>query len=265
MSTSVRHDGQNTDRGWTQKLWQACKVRAIKDNPTFGIGYETDFTHKGDIGEWEVDTATAGTFALISNNGTGNHLFGGIAALDSASSTVVQGVQIQLCEAGGVAGEQFIPQANSDIFFECRFMVADMTAGSTGPETFLGLCENDATIIGSSALSTANHLGLSSITDDGVLIDVAEKAGAAASGSTRLSLATAATPGAALWHKFGMHIKGVTTVDYYTDGVKTKDVNATANIPIVALSPAFVCQSDGTVDPILYLDWVRCYQQLQIA
>ncbi len=263
MTQGTRHDGQNTGRGHTAKLWQNCPFAAIEQDFRYGWYMKTDFMKAHDLtNDWTLTQSTTGTFALVTDTAVAQ---GGVAALDCNSTTVVQGAQIQHV---GAAGARFLPNADAEIFFECRYAVADLTAGSTGPEFFAGLAEIDTTIIAASALSTANHVGLSSITDDGVLISAAEKAGAAHTGTTMTSLATAAALANVSWHKFGFHIKGLTSIDFYADGVKkigSGDKVATANIPAVALAPSFVCQSDGTVDAIVYLDWVKCYQKQLIA
>jgi len=35
----------------------------------------------------------------------------------------------------------------------------------------------------------------------------------------------------------------------------------TANIPIVAVYPTFVCQTDGTNDPIMHIQGYRVFQE----
>ena len=63
--------------------------------------------------------------------------------------------------------------------------------------------------------------------------------------------------------RLGFKVNGVTNVTHYVDGVAISTSILTANIPIVTLCPSFVCQSGGTNDPIMHLDWVRCVQLRQ--
>jgi hypothetical protein len=257
----TRHPGANSGRGFSKELWADCPRSSIESDPDFGWYFRDDFMDVFDLtNRYTLTQATAGTFAMIDDDETAPLTDGGIAALDCGSSTVAQGGNVQ---ASSTVGARFKPQANSKIWFEARIAVADLTAGSTGPEFYCGLAEIDTTIIGSSALSTANHVGFSSVTDDGVLISAAEKASAAHTGTTMLALGTAPLLADVTWHKIGFRITNLTKVEFFVDGVQksgTGDNVATANIPIVAMVPSLVCHSDGTVDPIVYIDWWDCYQ-----
>ena len=51
---------------------------------------------------------------------------------------------------------------------------------------------------------------------------------------------------------------GLTKITPYVNGEAKTTV--TSDIPIVALTPTLVCQSGGTTDPIMSVDWVACYQ-----
>jgi len=86
-----------------------------------------------------------------------------------------------------------------------------------------------------------------------VLLFTGEKAGAGDTGA-------AATIAEGVYIRLGFHVSGVSSVTQYINGVKTGTAKATANIPIVALYPSFVCQSGGTNDPILHIAGYRVFQ-----
>lgn len=190
--------------------------------------------------DYTLTQATTGTMALSA--GADN----GVLLLDSNSATSTQGAQMQRVAAS------FIPKAGRKIWYETYIKVADTGALATAGEIFVGLAEIDTTIIGSSAVSTANHIGFSSVTDDGVLLANCEKAGA---GDTD----TGTTIAEDTWVRLGFKVTGVTSVDFFVNGVYVSS-HVTANIPIVALAPSFVMQSSGTTDPIMHIDSWICQQ-----
>lgn len=250
MSNLVRYSADNS-RVPSGAIWNNIPLEALRE---FGEGFmcEDDFMGPHDLtNQYTVTQATAGTAALIDQPG-------GICDLDCASGTATQGVQIQYASS---VGERFLPKAGEQIAFECRLAVSDLTAGTSGPEFFAGLSVIDTSIIDSSAVSAAQYVGFSSITDDGVLLS-ATYDGTLASG-TGTSLATSAAGIAnATWLKLGFVIDSTDEVRFYVNGVLVD--TETSNIPDTAgtdeMTVSFVCQSDGTVDPIVHLDWWRCAQ-----
>lgn len=235
---SVRHPGPRSDRGRSDELWGNFPIETIlAGNASYGFGIHFDF-NEDEAADWTATQATAGTFA---NDATAG-VEGGVALADSASTTATQGINCQYTHF------RCIPEANTVIIGEGRLKFADV---ATGPEFFFGLAEVDTSIIASSALSTANHVGVSSVTDDNIIIEAAEKAGAAHTSGGTVHTAVDGT-----YFKAGFRISGVTKIEFYINGAKvlTADV-ATANIPVVALVPSLVCQTGGTTDPIVHIDW----------
>ncbi len=57
-----------------------------------------------------------------------------------------------------------------------------------------------------------------------------------------------------------MVLGAVITSVVYVNGVLTSANHVTANIPIVAIYPSFVCQSAGTNDPIMHIQSYRIFQ-----
>ena len=239
----VSYQGANSGRGLSPALW-AKQPRDFQDL-SVGFGITDDFLTFDDENKWVLTQATAGTAALdVAAKG-------GVLLLDSASSTNNQGVQGQL---GGAAGaSSFIPSATSKIYYEARIKAADI--GSTTCQVFAGLAIVDTSVFASAANSTANHIGYEAINSTAVGIH-SEKAG------TRSSTASAHTLVDDTYVKLGFVVDGLTSVTPFVNGVAKTAI--TTNIPIVALTPSFVCHSSGTTDPILHVDWVSVYQEEQI-
>jgi len=239
----VSYQGANSGRGLSPGLW-AKQPRDFQDL-NVGFGIQDDFLTFDDENKWVLTQATAGTAALdVAAKG-------GVLLLDSASSTNNQGVQVQL---GGAAGaSSFIPSATSKIYYEARIKAADI--GSTTCQVFAGLAIVDTSVFASAANSTANHIGYEAINSTAVGIH-SEKAG------TRSSTASAHTLVDDTYVKLGFVVDGLTSVTPFVNGVAKTAI--TTNIPIVALTPSFVCHSSGTTDPILHVDWVSVYQEEQI-
>jgi len=214
--------------------------------PLAESGGAADGSDLANTGKWVLTKATAGTAALDAA------AKGGVLLLDSASTTNNEGAQIQL---GGQAGaSSFIPNANAKIYYEARVKIADI--GSTTCQMFAGLAIVDTSVFASAANSTANHIGFEAINTTAMGFH-SEKAG------DRASTAAVHTVVDDGYVKLGFVVDGLTKITPYVNGV-AKDA-ITTYIPIVAMTPSFVCHSSGTTDPIVHIDWVACYQAEQIA
>lgn len=228
-------------------VWADCPLLAIVCDPTTGYIFFEDFLDsKGDaiattnMDGWTVTQATTGAVDLSDT------AQGGVLEMDSNSTTATQGVQIQYTEGT----LPFIPVAGQDIWFEAKVKVVDTYDKC---ELFIGLSEADTSIIATSAVSPSNFIGWQCVTDDGVLLFASEKAD---TGTTTASNTIAE----ATWVRLGFHVNGVTDITHYVDGVAIGTSILTANIPILGLTPSFVCQSGGTNDPILHIDWMKIVQ-----
>lgn len=191
-------------------------------------------------GDYLLTQATAGSAAISTT-------MPGVLSIDSGSTTATQGANVQRLKSG------FVPAAGKHIWAE--FAVKFTGVGALNVETFVGLAASDTTVIASSAVSTNNRIGWSSVTDDGVLLLNCDKAG---TGTT----AAATTIASDTWVRLGFYYDGdADTLQQYIDGVATGSPIATANIPKVVLYPTFVCQSGGTDQPVLH---VRPYRIMQL-
>ena len=240
----VSYEGANSGRGLSPGLW-AKQPRDFQDL-SVGFGFVDDFLSFDDASvRWLLTQATAGTAACdVAAKG-------GVLLLDSASSTNNQGAQIQL--GGAAAASSFIASATSKIYYEARVKLADI--GSTTVQFFAGLSEIDSTLFASAANSSANHVGAEAINTTALGVH-SEKAG------SRSSSASVHTIADGTYFKIGFVIDGVSKVTPYVNGEAKTAI--TTNVPIVELTPSFVCHSSGTTDPILHIDWVACYQEEQI-
>ena len=239
------HSGQNST--FKTGVWSDCPFLAMTD-PTVAYTFFEDFMNWKGVAI--ATTAMAGwTVSQAGGQGavtTDDTVPGGVLLLDSDSTTVTQGAQIQYAEGT----LPFIPAADKDLWFECKLKVVDTFDKC---EFFAGLAAVDTSIIAASANSSPNHIGWQCVTDDGVLLFSAEKATAGATkASTTLEEAT--------YIRLGFKVNGVTSVEHWVDGVKIATTQVTANIPIVGMTPSFVCQSGGTNAPIVHLDWVKIVQ-----
>lgn len=221
-------------------LWRTCPMAEYLHDPSVGVLLQEDFQSynaAATTGDYVLTQATTGTAAIST-------AAPGVLELDSNSTTATQGANLQRAKAA------FVPAANKDIWFEAKIKVVDTFDKA---ELFIGLSELDTTLIAASANSSANHIGWQCVTDDGVLLFSAEKAG---TGATK----AAATIAEATYIKLGFRVIGVTEIEQYINGVLVGTNHVTANIPIVALYPSFVCQSGGTNDPILHIAGYRVFQ-----
>lgn len=234
----VIYTSPGNGRHESNAIWRDCQKDLIRDSYGKGTFFETDF--KGlPTGIWTATQATAGTFALDATDEKG------VALADCNSTTATQGINVQ---AAGVA---FKMSASTKLWYEARVKIADT---ATGPELFVGLSDVETAIIASSAVASDNYLGFYSITDNNVISFASED------GGTQTNKASVATLVDDTWVKLGFKVDGLSKVTAYVNGAALEDYEITTNIVDALVVPSFVCQSGGTTDPILHIDWVKCYQ-----
>lgn len=222
-------------------LWKTCPLWEFTHDPSIGVLLDERFTSYDDAatsGDYILTQSTTGS-AAISTTAPGT------LSIDSGSTTVVQGANVQRAKSA------FIPAAGKHLWAE--FNVSFTGVGNLNVETAIGLFELDTSVIAVSAMTTANGIGWSSVTDDGVLLFDTEKA-------TARATQAATTIVSATKVRLGFYVDGVTSITQYINGVATGTAVATANIPIVALYPTLVCQSGGTDQPVLHVHGYRIFQ-----
>jgi hypothetical protein len=226
--------------GYSANLWKSCPLLEYQFDPMIGFMIDErwhSYDAAATTGDYVLTQATTGTGAIST-------AAPGVLELDSNSTTTAQGATLQHNKA------VFVPAAGKHIWAEFKIKIVDTFDKA---EIFVGLSELDTTLIAAAANSSANHIGWQCVTDDGVLLFTGEKAGA---GATR----AAATIAEATYITLGFYVNGVTEIEQYINGVLTGTNTATANIPIVAIYPSFVCQSGGTNDPIMHIQGYRIFQ-----
>lgn len=227
--------------GYTSNLWRSCPLLEYFFDPTIGTLLDEQWNNydaAATTGDYVGTQATAGTAAKST-------AAIGVLEVDCNSTTQGQGFQIQRTKSA------FLPAAGKHIWAEFKLKVVDTY---DKVQLFCGLSEIDTTIIASGANSSANHIGWEIPTAGaGALTFAGEKAGARGT-------ATSTSIAEDTYIKLGFYVNGVTSIQQYINGAATGSEIATANIPVVAIYPSFVCQTDDTNDPILHLQGYRIFQ-----
>lgn len=229
----------DTTRNFSPIIWNQCEADALRKGID-GYLIEDDFFDYAST-KWQVTQATSGTMALSNNEG-------GTALLDSGATTSTQGPNVQY--GGTNTGASIVAPASGLLLYEARLKIT--TAMSTGPNFFVGLFEYSTAIIASSVLATSKtYFGFSSVTSDGVLLGVS---GDGTNASTATSVKTLV---ADTYVKLGFTLKNRTVGTFYVDGVKVANTITTYLPTTAKMRLSFVCQSRGTLQPIMEVDRVR--------
>ncbi len=218
------------------ELWGNCPIINSILNPGYGIFLDEQFTEFDTTNDWTLTQATAGSGAV-------SVTIPGALTLNAGDTTTLHGVQIQRKVSA------FIPAAGKDLWFEAVVQTAFLTG-----DFFIGLAAVDTTIIASSAMTTQNHLGWSSVTADGILLFDSDKAGTGttATGSTLVAAANVA---------LGFYYDGTAdTVQQYVNGVAVGAAIATTYVSKSVMYPSFVCQNHGTDQNTMTISGYRVFQ-----
>jgi len=220
--------------------WQDCPMLAYLCDPTIAHYLMEDFDNiqAATLAGWTATQATTGTWAITDE-------VGGVARADCNSVTQGQGINVQKL------GENFKCAAGKDLWFEARFRVTDTFDDC---ELFVGLAITDTTVLVSQANTATDYIGWECVTNDGICLFETEKAGVTVTGKAAMTLEEAT------WAKVAFKVNGVTDIEHWVDDVKLSTTQITANIPVVEMTPTIVCQSGGTADPLLDVDYIRCFQ-----
>lgn len=225
-------------------IWNDIPVSELKSNFSAGLIYENDFLGSDNLVTtegWTITQVTSGTLSLLAAEGGALH----VDSAGNASSD--DGVSAQLLNC------RFLPAAGRKIAFEARVKMNDAT-----DQYFIGLAATDTTLIAA-----------------GVLDDVSDKVGfyhEAASTDNKISCVTArtnaddktadvATNTDATYMTVGFVIDGITTVNFYVNGVLVESGALTANVPNAAMCLSVCAQVEATgADAEMDIDWVRIAQ-----
>ena len=230
--------------GYSELIWQDCPWEDIKRDPGIGIAYEDDYNGSNNLTTaegWVITAVTTGTLALLAAEG------GAIVADSAGNGSIDDGVNAQQ------VNNRFLPAAGKTIWFEARVKMNDAT-----DQYFIGLAATDTTLIAS-----------------GVIDDVSDKCGFfhhAASTDNKISSITArgsaddATADVGdnaddTYVTLGFKITGLTSVEFFRNGVLVETGTTAANIPNAAMCLSLVAQVEvADADAEMTVDWVRIAQ-----
>jgi len=216
---------------YPNSLWADCPLLEYVHDPMIGTYLNESFQSynaTATTGDYLLTAVTTGTAAISTT-------YPGCIAIDAGAATAHQGAQIQRLKS------MFLPATGKDLWFEARVRMTTAIIA----ELFIGLAASDTTIIASGAMNVNNHLGWSSVTNDGVLLFDADKAGT----GTTIAATSVST---SAWVRLGFKYDGTSdTVQQYINGVATGSAIATTYISKSAMYPTLVCQGGGTGQPVL--------------
>lgn len=227
-------------------IWDDARLLEVMLDPTIGFQYFNDY-----MGDIDVTTGDGFTITAVTTGGVSGVADeqGGVLLVDSqGNATADDGVNVQLTNC------MFKPSADTTLYFEARVKMVD-----TGDDQyFIGLAGVDTTLIAA-----------------GVVDDTVDKCGFfrhAASTADKISSITARTSAEDItadvgdltddtYVKLGLKINGLTSVEFYVDGVLVETGSTTANIPNAVMCLSYVAQVEQTsADAELSIDWVRVLQ-----
>lgn len=233
-----------SDTTFRTGVWADCPLLAARCSPNVGYEIFEDFTNidAATLAGYTATQATTGTFAL-------DVTAGGNALADCNSTTQHQGINVQKL------GNCILPAANKDIWFEAGIKVVDTY---DKVQLYVGLAGTDTTLMPSGDLDSANteYIGFGIETGGAGAFKFYECKATAELSDAISSIAEAT------YIRLGFKVTGITGIACYVNGVAQTLTNVVASgIPVTdVMTPSFVCQTDGTNDPILHIDWYRVFQ-----
>jgi len=236
-------------------VWGDCPLLAIAQDPALAYCVFEDFSNFHPITDANPPTVAGWTCTQGGNDKGVLRIIdgaGGLLDIYSESTTQHEGLTVQQTVA------PFLCAADKDIWFEARVRVTDTFDKC---EFFCGLAKIDGTLLKNDGDmdQTADYIGFGvETTLSGVTSFYACKDATELKDSTG---ATGTLPEAD-WMRFGFHVDGTTGIKAFIDGDPFALTTVLyTNIPTTdPLAISFVCQTDGTNDPILAVDWVKCVQ-----
>ena len=227
-------------------VWATCPLTAIASDPALAYVYDSNWPSymaaeaaTTTMAGYTVSNATSGSATMPDSAG-------GVLQLNALASTAARGVQVQKNTFN------FFPKAGKPIWFETMVKTSTLVT-----EMFFGLSISDTTIIGGSANTSTDHIGWQCVTDDGVLLFSAEKAG---TGATKAST----TMVAGTYVRLGFKVYGASSttlkIDHWVNDTKQSTSHVNANVSVLALGPSWVCQGGGTGIPVVRNAYTKCVQ-----
>lgn len=241
------YDSQNLQ---TADFWGLSPALAAMFSPQKHVQYFDHFTERPAVSEtanaaaWLMTVVDGGTdngeIVTISDDEPG----GWLSLTTNDADNDLLNLQLN--------GEAFKPAAGKDLWFECKFKVND----SGLCDFFIGLADTNTGILA----AKTNILGfqVADGTDSEVLSFIGDKATAE---DTNVTSHTMTDDTAVI---AGFYVNGITSASAYIAGVaEAAAVNiATANVPVVALTPSIEIRNASGAASVMEIDYIRCIQQL---
>ena len=247
-------------------IWGNLPLDQMRNDPDIGHIFFDDF-HNFD------STATTGTWTATQLTGSGTAACvsgkGGILLLDSASTTVDTGIQVQATASASY--EQFKMTAGTRLGFEARVSMID---GVTEAQFFCGLGLCDTTFFALGINTTDDHIGfemdaadVAAIATDPIRAGKAQFVSELSGTRTDVANVYTWTEATALatgtWVRLGFYYDGSRGIVIpVVNGVAKTAV--TANIPTdQEMVPTMLIAHEAapvalTADSVLYVDWIMC-------
>jgi hypothetical protein len=225
--------------GATPGLWDDCLIGPSLYDPSYAIGYESNFLGTTPatsvIPGWTTTIATSGS---VTTSATGGGLI-----VSAGAVTAGQGINLQMIATA------FTPTANKPIWLEGSLKFTGLSA--TPKVQFLfGLAAAGTTLVTGNAVGTEDKAAFAGVSTTGVIL-------------RNTTLSTTATTGTGFTvvdtttYKLGMKVT-TTSVDFWLNG--TLLGTSITNIPAAALAPSLVVQGNATVTSVVTLQWLKVFQ-----
>ncbi len=248
MSDFVTRYQTADSRGLSSKIWATCPRTAILNGHLDkGWGFIEDFTERG-----VIDVTYGWTLTQAGSAGTcvSTDTKGGMITINAGHTDAGDGANLQRSTTVGEIFEAY----TGKLYYECLLY---MTACATA-DLFIGLATIDTTVMTNVPAISAYGIGFRSLTRDGVLLSGTYNASGTATG-TGLTLV------ASTWYKLGFVVDKDDKAEFYVDGVLVNTETTYIGGTGVNMVPTFVCQSGGTNQPTMNIDWVACFQVEALA
>ena len=227
-------------------VWATCPLAAINGDPTIAYVYDSNWASyqaaeaaTTTMAGYNVDNATSGSATMPDSAG-------GVLQLNALASTAARGINVQKNTYN------FFPAVDKPIWYETEVVVNTIVA-----EMFFGLSNENTAIISGSANASTDHIGWQCVTDDGVLLFSAEKAG---TGATKASTTMVANTNLRLGFKVSNASSTTLKIEHWVNDAKQTTTHVNANVSVLALAPSWVCQGGGTGLPVVRNFWTKVVQ-----
>jgi len=235
-------NGENIKKG----VFSNCPILAANADPFLMHGVFEDFTyHTGyqsstALGGWTYSQSSSGAIGLQDEAG-------GVLNIDSGGVAAGHGSVLQKI------GENIVLASDKDLWFETRLKVT----GVSKLQIFVGLAETNTSLLRAGDLDASSHLlGFCIETGSSAILSLYESEATAELSDVVGALVSDT------YIKLGLTIDEDLNIACYIDDTEITLTNVvTSGLPTSAMTPTFICQTDGTEQPIMSVDYFRYIQR----